>query len=83
MPDTSGDFEFAHKLFIELNREAIGIPGDEALVDPVSDDEKATEDDVGEGEKEVAPGDKVEEGTTMVDRPPEQAAMPPSPPPSA
>jgi hypothetical protein len=83
MPNTSGDFEFSHKLFIELNREAIGIPGDEALVDPVSDDEKAMEDDAGEGEKEVAPGDKVEEGTAMVDKLSEQAVMPPSPPPSA
>jgi hypothetical protein len=28
VPYTSGDWEFAHKLFVELNREAIGIPGD-------------------------------------------------------
>jgi len=33
VPDTSGDWEFAHKLFVELNREAIGISGDGALVD--------------------------------------------------
>ena len=26
MPDTSGDWEFARKLFVELNWEAIGIP---------------------------------------------------------
>jgi hypothetical protein len=47
VPYTSGDWEFAHKLFVELNREAIGIPGDGVLVDLVSDDEEATEDDAG------------------------------------
>lgn len=28
VPNTSGDFEFARQLFIELNREVMGIPGD-------------------------------------------------------
>jgi hypothetical protein len=41
------------------------------------------EDDTSEGEKEVVLGDVEEEGTMAVDRLPEQAAMPPSPPPSA
>ena len=71
MPDTSGDWEFARKLFVELNREAIGIPGDGALVDLVSDDEEAML------------GDEEKEGTTAVNEPPEQAAVPPSPPPRA
>jgi len=71
MPDMSGDWEFARKLFIELNQEAIRIPSDGALVDLVSDEE------------EVVPGDKEEEeGTTAVDEPSEQAIMPPSSPPS-
>ena len=70
MPDMSGDWEFARKLFIELNQEAIRIPSDGALVDLVSDEE------------EVVPGDKEEEGTTAVNEPSEQAIMPPSSPPS-
>lgn len=40
VPNTSGDEEFARKLFVALNREAIGIPGDGALVDLVSDSEE-------------------------------------------
>ena len=83
MPDTSGDWEFARKLFVELNWEAIGIPSDGALVDLVSDDEEATEDDADEGEKEVVLGNEEEEGTMAVDGPLEQATAAPSPPPSA
>jgi hypothetical protein len=83
VPDTSGDWEFAHKLFVELNWEAIETPGDGALVDLVSDNEEATEDDADEGEKEVTLGDEEEEGTVAVDGPSEQAAVPPNPPPSA
>jgi len=83
MPDTSDDWKFVHKLFVELNQEAIRIPGDGALVDLVSDDKEATEDDAGEGDKGVAPGDEEEEGTIAVDEPSEQATVPLSPPPSA
>ena len=36
-----------------------------------------------EMEKEVASGDKEEEGAMAYDGPPEQATVPPSPPPSA
>jgi hypothetical protein len=82
VPNTSGDWEFTRKLFVELNQEAIGIPDDGALVDLVSDDEEAMEDDTCEGKK-VTPDDKVEEGTTTIDGSPEQAVVPPSPPPSA
>lgn len=38
-PDTSCDKEFPRALFITLNREALGIPGDGGLVDLVSDEE--------------------------------------------
>jgi hypothetical protein len=83
VPNTSGDWEFARKLFVDLNWEAIGIPDDGALVDLVSNEEEAVEDDASEGKKEVTPGDKVEEGTVAIDGSPEQAVVPPSPPPSA
>ena len=53
------------------------------MADLVSDDEEAKEDNANEGEKEVAPGNKEEEGTMAVDGPPEQATTAPSPPPSA
>lgn len=39
-PDTSGDEENARKLFVLLNRKEIGIPGDGALMNLVSDDEE-------------------------------------------
>ena len=58
MPDTSDDWKFVHKLFVELNQEAIRIPGDGALVDLVSDNGEAMEDNADEGEKKVAPGKK-------------------------
>ena len=58
VPHTSGDWEFAHKLFVELKQEAIVIPGDGALVDLVSDNGEAMEDNADEGEKKVAPGKK-------------------------
>ncbi|CAD6219105.1 unnamed protein product [Miscanthus lutarioriparius] len=83
MPDTSDDWEFARKLFVELNREAIGIPGDGALVDLVSDNEDTMEADAGKAKKEVAPDGEGEEGdATADDRLPEQTAVPPSPLPS-
>jgi hypothetical protein len=66
-----------------MNQEAIGIPGDGALVGLVSDEKVAAEGNAGEGEKEVMPSDKVEEGTAVVDRLQEQAIMPSSPPPSS
>lgn len=40
LPDTSGDEEFARKLFVLLNHRALGICGDGALVDLVSDDDE-------------------------------------------
>lgn len=83
VPDTSGDWEFAQKLFVELNREAIGIPGDGALVDLVSDDEDIMEADTGKVEKEVTLGNKEEEGTAADDGPSEQVALSLCPPPSA
>ena len=83
MPHTSGDWEFARKLFVELKQETIVIPGDGALVDLVSDNEEAMEDDTDECEKEVVLGNEEEEGTMAVDGPPEQATTAPSPPPSA
>lgn len=43
-PDTSGDEEFARRLFVSLNRDAIGIPGDGALVDLFSVDDEEEED---------------------------------------
>jgi hypothetical protein len=57
--NTSGDWEFARKLFIELNREAIGIPDDWALVDLVSDDEDVAIAYASKA-KEVTPGDDEE-----------------------
>ena len=77
-----GDRELAWKLFVELNREAIGIPGDGGLVDLVSDDEGVAAADAGE-EKEVVPGDEEKEGTLADNGLPEQTAAVPSPPPSA
>jgi len=52
-------------------------------VDLVSDGEDVEEGHIGEGEYAAVPGDKEEEGTTAIDGPPEQAVVPPSPPPSA
>lgn len=52
LPDTSGDEEFVRKLFVELNCEAIGIPGDGSLVILDSDEEgndNEKEDAVGNG----------------------------------
>ena len=52
-PDTSRDEEIARKLFVELNREAISIPGDGGLVILSSDsEEEAAEEDAGEEEDE-------------------------------
>jgi hypothetical protein len=82
VPDTSGDYELARKLFIDFNQEAIGIPGDEALVDLVSD-EDSKEPDANKAEEDTATGDEEEEGTTVDDEPSEQGVMSPSPPPSA
>ena len=53
------------------------------MVDLVSDNEEAMEDDTDECEKEVVLGNEEEEGTVAVDGPPEQATTAPSPPPSA
>ena len=78
-----GDRELAWKLFVELNREALKTLGDRALVDLVSDYKDVEEGDACEGEDAAAPGDKEEEGTAAIDGPPEQAVVPPSPPPSA
>lgn len=39
VPSARGDEEVARRLFVELNREAIGIPGDGGLVVVSSDDE--------------------------------------------
>jgi hypothetical protein len=69
VPYTSEDWEFAQKLFVELNREVIKISSDGALVDLVSDDEDIMEADASEAEKEVASGDKEEEGTVTDDGP--------------
>jgi hypothetical protein len=44
-PDTSRDEEIARKLFVELNHEASGIPGDGGLVILSSDDEEAIEEE--------------------------------------
>jgi hypothetical protein len=45
-PDTNHDEEIVRKLFVELNREAIGILGDGGLVILSSDDEEeATEEE--------------------------------------
>jgi hypothetical protein len=78
-----GDKELAQKLFIELNREALGTTGDGALVDLVSDDENiATVGINGEAEKVVS-GDEEEEDAMTHDGSPEQANAPPNPPPSA
>lgn len=81
VPNTSDDQEFARKLFVELNWEAIGIPGDGALVDLVSDNEETVEADAGEAKEEVALGGEEEDAAD--DRPSEQDAVPPSPSPSA
>ena len=52
-PDKSHDEEIARRLFIELNREAIGIPGDGGLVILGSDnDEEATEEEEVDEEEE-------------------------------
>jgi hypothetical protein len=69
IPYTSEDWEFAQKLFVELNREVIEISSDGALVDLVSDDEDIVEADTSKAEKEVASGDKEEEGTMTDDGP--------------
>ena len=83
MPDTSGDWEFAQKFFVELNWEAIRIPDNRALVNLVSDDEDTMEADAGKAKKEVTPDGEGEEGdATADDRLPEQTAVPPSPLPS-
>ena len=79
VPKILGDGELVRQLFVELNREAIGIPGDGVLVNLVGDDEDIVAADTDKVEKEVALGDKEEEGTTVGDGPPEQAAMPPCP----
>ena len=56
-PDTSRDEEIARKLFVELNREAIGIPRDSGLVILSSDNEGevAKEEDADEEEEENEP----------------------------
>ena len=77
-----GDRELAWKLFVELNREAIEIPGNGALVDLVSDDEGVVAVDAGE-EKEVILGDEEKEVASTDVGLPEQTATVPSPPPSA
>ncbi|KAL6897399.1 hypothetical protein ACP4OV_007095 [Aristida adscensionis] len=49
--DITGDAEVARRLFVELNRELIGIPGDGALVDLVSDEDEtpaAADEDAGQ-----------------------------------
>lgn len=79
----SGDWELARKLFVELNWEAIGIPGDGALVDLVSDEEDHGEPNADEVEEDVAPGDKEEEGNAANDGPLEEGVVPPNPPPRA
>ena len=67
-----------------MNREAISIPGDWALVDLVNDDdEDIGEPDAGEAKKEAALGDEEKKGNEENNGPPERAVMPPSPPPSA
>lgn len=55
----SHDEEIARKLFIELNHEAIGIPGDGGLVILNSDDEdEATEEEEVDEEEEEEAKDK-------------------------
>jgi hypothetical protein len=72
----------AQKLFVELNREAIGIPSDGAMVDLISDEEDFGEPDASEAEEDTALGDKEEEGSMADDGLLEQAVVPPNAPPS-
>jgi hypothetical protein len=65
-----------------MNREAIGIPGNGAIVDLVSDDANVMAADAGKA-KEVALGDEEEEDTAVDDGPMEQIVVPRSPLPSA
>lgn len=81
VPDTSGDKAFARALFIELNREAIGIPGDGALIDLVSDEEDYGASSGDKEEGGVTPGEEKEEAASG-DGLESQVAVPPSPPPS-
>lgn len=81
-PDTSGDEEFARQLFISLNREAIGIPGDGALVNLVSDEDYGASSG-GEEEEGVAAGEEEKEEASSGGGSPAQATASPSPPPSA
>ncbi|CAD6342248.1 unnamed protein product [Miscanthus lutarioriparius] len=82
-PGTSGDEEFARALFITLNREALGIPGDGGLVDLVSDEEDYGASSGGEQEGGVASGEEKKEEAASGDASPFQATASPSPPPSA
>lgn len=81
-PDTSGDEAFARELFITLNREAISIPGDGALVDLVSDEEDYGASSDSEEEEGTALDEEEEKAASSGELPAQTAASP-SPPPSA
>lgn len=71
VPDTSGDWEMAQWLFIDLIREAIDIPGDGGFIDLVSNEEDYREPSTSEAKEGTAPGDDMEEGTVADDEQPE------------
>ena len=81
-PGTSGDEEFARALFVTLNHEALGIPGDGGLVDLVSDEDYGASSG-GEQEGGMASDEEKKEEAASGDASPSQAAESPSPPPSA
>jgi hypothetical protein len=58
-PDTSSDKEFARRLFVELNREAMGIPKDGGLVVLSSDDEEEVIGEEADEEEEEDEEDKA------------------------
>lgn len=57
--DARGDEEFARRLFIELNREAMGIPKDGGLVILSDDDEKEVAGEVADEEEELDEEDEA------------------------
>lgn len=78
--DMGGDWELARKLFVEMNLEAIEIPGDGASVDLISDKEDYGEPNASKVEEDAASGNKEEEGTMADDELSDQAGVPPSSP---
>lgn len=65
-PDTSGDEAFARDLFITLNREAIGIPGDGSHVDLVSNEEDYRASSDGEEEEGTASGEEEKKAAVII-----------------